>query len=105
MRKTSMNKAKGKKSRPKTKLDIPDLDTRKPQSSGASVLPTRGADISMLSMSSSPGTVLSLVWPSIKQLLCGIGFTWRSTASRLGRSTYEWRPCDGWLTRRLIPDY
>jgi len=35
--------------------------SRKPQSSGTSVLPTRGADISMLSMGSSLGTVLNAI--------------------------------------------
>jgi hypothetical protein len=67
MRKTLMNKAKGKKSRPKTKSVYRIWNTRKPQSSGALVLPARGADTSMLSMSSSPGTVLNLDWPSTKQ--------------------------------------
>jgi len=40
----------------------------------------------MLSMSSSPGTVLNLDWPSTKQWFCGIGFTWRGAASRPGPS-------------------
>ena len=105
MRKTLTNKANGKKSRPKTKLGIPDLEHSKPRSSGALVLPTRGADTSTLSMSSSPGTVLNLDWPSIKQWFCVIGFTWRSAALRPERSTCEWRPCGGWLTRRLPLDY
>jgi hypothetical protein len=38
---------------------------RLPQASGALVLPTRAADTSMLSMSSSPGTVLNLDWPVV----------------------------------------
>ena len=62
-------------------------------------------DTSMLSMSLSPGTVLNLGWHSTNQWFCGIGFTWRSAALRPGRSTCEWRPCGGWLTRRLTPDY
>jgi integrase len=43
----------------------------------------------MLSMSLSPGAVLNLDWPSTKRWFCGICFTWRSAASRPGRSTYE----------------
>jgi hypothetical protein len=82
MRNASMNKAKGQKSRPKTKLGIPDLGHSK--AAGASVLPTRGAYISMLSMSSWPGTVLNHDWPSTKQWCCAIAFTWRSAASRRG---------------------
>ena len=46
-----------------------------PQASGAFVVPTRAADTSMLSMSSSPGTVLNLDWPSTKQWFYGIAFT------------------------------
>ena len=104
MRKTSMNKANGKKSRPKTKLGIPDLEHSKAAASGASVLRIRGEDISMPSMSSSPGTVLNHDWPSTKQWFCAIGFTWRSAALRLGRSTCEWLLSDGLLTRRLTLD-
>ena len=105
MRKTSMNKAKGKKSRPKTKLGIPDLEHSK-----AAVLRSLGSPDSRRGYQhaidefvawycSEPRLALT------KQWFCGIGFTWRSAASRPGRSTYEWRPCDGWLTRRLTPDY
>jgi hypothetical protein len=39
------------------------------QLSGALVLPTRSVDISMLSMSSSPGTVLNLDWPFNKTVV------------------------------------
>jgi hypothetical protein len=77
MGKTSTNKAKGKKNRPKNKLGIPDLEHSKAAVLRSLVLPTRGADTSMLSMSSSPGTVRNLDWPSRKQWFCGIGFTWR----------------------------
>jgi len=52
MRKTSMNKAKGKNSRLKTKLGIPDLEHSKVAVLRSLGSPTRGADISMLSMSS-----------------------------------------------------
>jgi hypothetical protein len=67
MRKTPTNRAKYKKNRPKTKLGIPDWSIPKPQSSGASVLRIRGADISMLLTSSLPGIVLSRDWHSTKQ--------------------------------------
>ena len=53
----------------------------------------------MLSMSSSPSTVLNLDWPSIKQWLCGIGSTpgarpraWddqRTNAEAVRRLAYE----------------
>ena len=74
MRKTSTNKAKGKKNRTKTKLGIPDLEHSKAAVLRSLGLPTRGADTSMQSMSSSPGTVLNLDWPSTRQSFCGIRF-------------------------------
>jgi len=61
MRKTSSNKAKGKKNRPKPSSAYRIWNSRKPQSSEALVLPTRGADTSALSMS-SPGTVQNLAF-------------------------------------------
>jgi len=78
MRKTSTVKANGKKSRPKTKLGIPDLGTRKPQCSEVLILLTQCGDISMPSMSSLPGIVLNHDWPSTRQWFCAIAFTLRS---------------------------
>jgi len=69
MRKTTTNKAKGKKSRPKTKPDIPELEHSKTAvlRSLGSLNSTRCGDISMLSLSSLPGAVLNYDWPSTKQ--------------------------------------
>ena len=54
MRKTSTNKAKGKKNRPKTKLGIPDLEHSKAAVLRSLGSPDSRADTSMRSMSSSP---------------------------------------------------
>jgi hypothetical protein len=63
MRKTSASRAKGE-NRLKIKLGIPDLEHSK-----AAVLRSlgRGANISMLSMSLSPRTVLNYDRPSTRQ--------------------------------------
>ena len=75
MSKTSTNKAKGKKNRPKTKLGIPDLEHSK-----AAVLRSLGSPDSRRGYQhaideSSPGTVLNLDWHLMNLKLCGIGFT------------------------------
>ena len=105
MSKTSTSGAKGKKSRSKIKLGIPDQEHSK-----ASVLRSLGSPDSRRGYQQAIDEFVA--WycsePRLafnKTVVCGIGFTLRSAASRPGRSTYEWRPCDGWLTRRLTPDY
>jgi hypothetical protein len=50
-------------------------NTQKPRSYGTSVPRIQGVDISMPSMSSSPGTVLNHDWPATKQWFCAIGST------------------------------
>jgi integrase len=50
----------------------------------------------MQSMSLSLGTVPNLDWLLIRLWSCGTEFTLRNEVSRLGPSTYGWRPCDDW---------
>ena len=100
MRKTPTDKAKGKKNRPKTKLGIPDLEHSK-----AAVLRSLGSLDSRRGYQHAIDEFVALYCcePRLafnKTVVCGIGFTWKSAASPPGRSTCEWRPCDGWLTRR-----
>ena len=105
MRKTSTNKAKGKKNRAKTKLGIPDLEHSK-----AAVLRSLGSPDSRRGYQHAIDEFVA--WycsePRLafnKTVCCAIAFTWRSAALRPGRSMCGWRPCDGWLTRRQTPDY
>jgi hypothetical protein len=103
MRKTSTNRAKGKKNRPKTKLGIPDLEQSK-----AAVLRSLGSPDSRRGYQHAIDEFVA--WycsePRLafnKQRSCAIGFTSRSVASHPGRSTCDWLLCDGWLMRRLTP--
>jgi hypothetical protein len=96
MRKMSTKRATGKKDRPKTKLGIPDLwNTRKPQSSGASVLRIRGADISMLLTSSLRGTVRSRDWHSIKPAV--LRYRFHLEERGLGYVCFPTMARDSWL--------
>ena len=74
MKKTPTGNSKGKKSRPKAKLGIPDLEHSKAAVYAALVPRTPGVDISMPSMSSSLGTALNHGWPSIKPWSCATDF-------------------------------
>jgi hypothetical protein len=105
MRKTSMNKAKGKKSRPKIKFGIPDLEHSK-----AAVLRSLGSPDSRRGYQhaidefvawycSEPGLAFN------RTVVLRYRFHLRSADSHPGRSTYEWRPFGGWLTRRPTLDY
>jgi len=105
MRKTSTNKTKGKKNRPKTKLGIPDLEH-----SEAAVLRSLGSPDSRRGYQHAIDEFVA--WygseprPAFnKTVVLRYRFHLEDGASHLGRSRYEWRPCDGWLTRRLTPDY
>ena len=92
MKKAPTANSKGKRSRPKSKLGIPHLELSKPAVLRSLGRRIRGADISMRLMSLSLGIAPNLGWLLTKLWSCGTEFTSRSGASRLGPSTYGWRP-------------
>ena len=101
MRKTTTTNAKGKKSRPRTKLGIPDLEHSK-----AAVLRSLGSPDSVRGYQHAIDEFVA--WycsePRLafnKTVVLRYRFHLEERASRPGPSTCEWRPCGGWLTRRL----
>ena len=84
--------SKGKKSRPKIKLGIPDLEMSKAAVYAVLARRIRGGGTSMRSMSLSLGIAPSRDSPLTKTLSCGTESTSRSGALHPGPSMYAWRP-------------
>ena len=104
MRKTSTNKVKGKKNRPKTKLGIPDLEHSK-----AAVLRSLGSPDSVRGYQHAIDEFVA--WycsePRLafnKTVVLRYRFHLEERGLAPGTINVEWRPCDGWLTRRLTAD-
>ena len=100
MRKTSTNKAKGKKNRPKIKLGIPDLEHSK-----AAVLRSLGSTDSRRGYQHAIDEFVA--WycsePPLafnKTVVLRYRFTGRIAASRLEPPTSDWQLCLRWLTRQ-----
>jgi hypothetical protein len=96
MRKTTTNKAKGKKSRPKTKLGIPDLKQSK-----TAVLRSLSSPDSRRGYQHAIDEFVA--WYCSEPRLAfnkTVVLRYRFHLEERGQSTFEWR---GWPTRRLTP--
>jgi len=100
MKKASTSSANGKRSRPKIKLGIPDLEHSK-----IAVLRSLGSPDSRRGYQHAIDEFVA--WycsePRLafnKTVFCVIGFTWRSAASLLELSTSDLQLCAGWLMRQ-----
>src|SRR6201985_194312 len=93
---------RGKKSRPKARLGIPDLEMSKAAvlRSLASPDSRRGyqhaIDEFVAWYCSEPRLAFN------KTVFCAIGFTWKNAVLRPGRSTCAWLLCVGLLMRQQI---
>ncbi len=105
MRKTSTNKAKNKRSRPKVKLGIPDLEHSK-----AAVLRSLGSPDSARGYQHAIDEFVA--WycsePRLafnKKVVLRYRYHLESEVSRPEQSTCEWRSYDDWRTRLLTAGY